>query len=68
MPVREGNVGERNVLVLRDSGLNSVLLKDSLVKSEEMTGKAVNCVMADGSRRMFPLAWIKVSTPFLWGI
>ena len=67
MPVREGYVGDSKVLVLRDSGCNSVLVKESLVKNEEIIGKTVSCVLADGTRRSFPVARVKVSTPFFVG-
>ena len=41
MPVREGLVGKMRVSVLRDSGCNSVLVKNKLVEEEEYTGKKV---------------------------
>ena len=67
MPVGEGYVGDRKVLVLRDSGCNSVLVKESLVKNEETTGENVSCVLADGTRRSFPVARVKVSASFFVG-
>ena len=67
MPVREGYVGNRKVSVLRDSGCNSVLVKESLVMSENIIDKRVRCVLADGTKRAFPVAHIEVSTPFFVG-
>ena len=67
MPVMEGLVGDRKVQVLRDSGCNSALVKESLVKQEEMTNKTVSCVLADGTKRIFPVACIEVNTPFFAG-
>ena len=64
MPVREGYVGNRKIFVLRDSGCNSVLVKESLVMSENITDKKVRCVLADGTKRAFPVAHREVSTPF----
>ena len=67
MPVREGLVGKMRVSVLRDSGCNSVLVKNKLVEEEENTGKKVTCILADGTTRIFPVARIKVDTPYFVG-
>ena len=67
MPVMEGFVGDRKVQVLRDSGCNSALVKESLVEHKDFTGKTVSCVLADGTRRTFPVAQIEVNTPFFVG-
>ena len=67
MPVREGFVGKVRVSVLRDSGCNSVLIKDNLVKAKEYTEKRVTCILADGTMRLCPVARINVSTPFYVG-
>lgn len=67
MPVREGLVGRSKVLVLRDSGCNSVLVKKDLVQEGEYTGKEVTCVLADGTKRVFPVARINVHSPFYKG-
>ena len=67
MPVREGLVGKSKVLVLRDSGCNSVLVKNELVQEEEYTGKEVTCILADGTKRIFPVARINVHSPFFDG-
>ena len=47
MPVREGLVGKMRVYVLRDSGCNSILIKDKLVEAKEYTEKKVTCILAD---------------------
>ena len=67
MPIKEGFVGKSKVIVLRDSGCNSVLVKKSLVRDEEHTGKMVRCILADGSKRSFPVATIIVDTPYFVG-
>ena len=64
MPVMEGLVGKSTVLDLHNSGYNSVRIKESLVKGGEYTGKKVKCVLADGSKRTFPVARIIVNAPF----
>ena len=67
MPVREGLIGESKVLVLRDSDCNSVLVKRELVQEGEYTGIEVSCILADGTKRMFPVARINVHTSFYEG-
>ena len=67
MPIKEGFVGKSKVIVLRDSGCNSVLVKKGLVRDEEHTGKMVRCILADGSKRSFPVATIIVDTPYFVG-
>ena len=67
MPVMEGFVGERKVLVLRDSGCNSAIVRESLVKHGEFTGNNVSCVLVDGTKRTLPVAQITVSNPFVVG-
>ena len=67
MPVREGLTGESKVLVIRDSGCNSVLVKRELIQEGEYTGKEVSCILADGTKRMFPVARINVHNPFYEG-
>ena len=60
----EGFVGDRKVQLLSDSVCNSALVKESLLKRDELTRKTVSCVLADGTRKTFPTAQIEVSTPF----
>ena len=67
MSVREGLVGKIKVSVLRDSGCNSVLIKDKLVKAKEYTEKKVTCILADGTTRVCPVARINMITPFYVG-
>ena len=67
MPVREGLVGKIKLSVLRDSGCNSVLIKDKLVEAKEYTEKKVTCILADGTIRVCPVARINVITPFYVG-
>ena len=67
MPVREGYIGQVKVSVLRDSGCNSVIVKEGLVQKEQLTGKSLHCTLADGTKRKFPVAVIKVNTPYFKG-
>ena len=42
-------------------------MKESFVMSENIIDKRVRCVLADGTKRAFPVAYIEVSTPFFVG-
>ena len=50
--------------VLRDSGCNYAIVKESLVQKGQMTGAVLSCVLADGTKRKFPVAIIEVDTPY----
>ena len=67
MPVTEGYIGAIKVSVLRDSGCNSVIVKEELVQKEQLTGKSISCTLADGTKRKFPVANIEVDTPYFKG-
>ena len=67
MPVTEGYVGQVRVSVLRDSGCNSVIVKEDLVQKEQLTGTSLYCTLADGTTRKFPVAKIEVNTPHFKG-
>ena len=67
MPVKEGYVGKVKVTVLRDSGCNSAIIRESLIQKEQLTGKSVICTLADGTRRKFPVTIVNVNTPYYSG-
>ena len=67
MPVMYGYVGERKVSVLRDSGCNSAIIKETLVQNEQLKNYTQTCVLADGTVRNFPVACVKVDTPYFTG-
>ena len=67
MPVKEGYVGKAKVTVLRDSGCNSAIIRESLTQKEQLTGNTVVCTLADGTRKKFPVAIINVDTPYYKG-
>ena len=67
MPVAEGYINNTKVQVLRDSGCSSVAVRRSLVLDNQLTGQVHLCVLIDGTVRKFPIALVKVDTPFFNG-
>lgn len=67
MPIRKGLIGDKLVEVLRDSGCSTVVVKKSLVRSDQFLGSTRNCVLLDGTVRTVPLAKIRISTPYFEG-
>ena len=67
MPVCQGFVGEHAVKVLRDTGCSSAAVKSDLVEPDQMTGRVHLCVLIDGTARRFPIAKVKVNTPYYIG-
>ena len=68
MPVKEGYIGKVKVTVLRDSGCNSAIIRESLIQKEQLSGKSVVCTLADGTKRKFPIAVTNVDTPYYSGM
>ena len=66
-PVCTGRLYGRKVSVLRDTGCDTAAVRTSLVKEHQFTGETVNCLLIDGTRRMFRLAKVRVDTPYLNG-
>ncbi|KAK8771069.1 hypothetical protein V5799_025687 [Amblyomma americanum] len=67
MPVVVGQIGDRPILMLRDSGANTVLVRRSLVKDEDLTGEAPAVTLVDSTVRFLPEARVLVSTPYYTG-
>lgn len=67
MPVTDGFVGSRKVRVLRDSGCNAAIIKETFVTKDQMKNKSQVCVLADGTKRTFPVASVYVDTPYYTG-
>ncbi len=68
LPIKEGLVGSTKVKVLRDSGCGGVVVKSSLVSKELYTGETERCYMIDMTVREFPLARIRIKTPWYSGM
>lgn len=59
----DGLIGNQRVKVLRDTGCTGVVVKESFVRQEQMTGGMKRCLLIDRTARIFPVATIYVNTP-----
>ncbi|XP_022088287.1 uncharacterized protein LOC110977995 [Acanthaster planci] len=64
MPVKEGYMGQKRVLVLRDSGCSTVVVRRDLVQDSQLTNLLQKCVFLDGTVRTCPVAEVTLDTPF----
>jgi len=55
------------VSVLRDTGCSTVVVRESLVPSEMLTGEKRMCVLIDGIVGRTPVALIEIDTPYFTG-
>ena len=72
-----GQVGDKQVQVLRDTGCSSAAIRSDLVRPEQghfytpwpeqLTGDVHLCRLIDGTLRRFPIARVRVDTPYLAG-
>ena len=67
LPTGEGTVNGGRVKVLRDTGCSTVVVKSTLVKPEQYTGKYKDCMLIDGTVRRFPMAQVQVCCEYLEG-
>ena len=67
MPVKSGLFSGKKVSVLRDTGCSTVVVRESLVPSEMLTGEKRMCVLIDGTVRRNPVAQIEIDTPYFTG-
>jgi len=67
MPVTKGRIGDKQVNVLRDTGCSTVIVRESLVSNDQLTGESRMCILIDGTVRKTPVANIHVQTPYLSG-
>ncbi|XP_064462232.1 uncharacterized protein LOC135372664 [Ornithodoros turicata] len=63
----DGSVERQDVVVLRDTGSNLILVRRSLVPNSQMTGHSCSVYLADNTCRTWPEAEICVSSPYLTG-
>jgi hypothetical protein len=64
----QGFVNSHKVRFVRDTGSNLTIVKEKFVKPDQLTGKTVTCMLADGCVKSYPLAEIEISTPYYEGI
>ena len=67
MPVVKGNVGDKTVDVLRDTGCSGIEVKKELVSEEQYTGDFNCMLLINNTVRKLPIALITVDTPYLSG-
>ncbi|KAK8771512.1 hypothetical protein V5799_025244 [Amblyomma americanum] len=67
MPVVHGEVFGQRVSVLRDTGSNSIVVRQALVPEAAYTGKRATLLLADGSTIEAPEAEVIVTSPYFTG-
>ncbi|CAN7949673.1 unnamed protein product [Ixodes hexagonus] len=67
MPVMLGRMNDRPVMVLRDTGSNTAIVRRDLVQPESFLGVTSPVFLVDGSCQMLPEAKITVQSPFFSG-
>ena len=67
MPTCEGLLDGKRVVVLRDTGCSSAVVRSSLVPKDQFLGENQTCVLIDGTVRKFPLATVNIDTPYYAG-
>ena len=67
MKTLKGIMGEKMIDVLRDTGCTGVIIKQSLVSTELLTGKVHTCMMVDRSTLQLPEAKVSLDTPYFKG-
>ena len=63
----QGVIGKEMVSGLRDTGCTGVIVKQSLVSSEALTGKIHSCMVVDRTTLQLPEAKISLDTPYFKG-
>ena len=67
LPVSIGKVGHHRVDILRDTGCSGVIVRRSLVRQKELTGRYNFIRFLDGSFKRAPVARIQVDSPYFTG-
>jgi len=68
MPVSEGLLESQPVKVIRDSGCTTVVVRQSLVPEDKLTGQEECYVLIAGTVRRTPVAKIFIDTPYFTGM
>jgi transposase InsO family protein len=66
-PTKIGKLNDQKVEVMRDTGCSTVVIRQDLVKKEDMTGRKEACVLIDGVVKYYPTAIVDLDTPFYKG-
>ena len=67
MKTVQGIMGNEMVSILRHTGCTGVIVKQSLVSSENLTGKMHSCMMVDRTTLQLPEAKVSLDTPYFKG-
>ncbi|XP_033736589.1 uncharacterized protein LOC117324870 [Pecten maximus] len=67
MPAVRGRVGNRSVMVLRDTGCSGAVIRKSPVSDEDVTGETQACILANGDKLTVPIAKLLVDSPYFTG-
>lgn len=65
--VYDGVINGESARVLRDTGCNTVLVRQGFVKPHQYTGASGFCFLADGTARQMKIVEIDIDTPFYKG-
>ena len=68
MPVTDGYVGNTKVRVnMLDTGCSTVVVRSNLIDDSQLLGITEGCVLMDGTVRKYPVATVKLDTPYYSG-
>ena len=67
LPVGSGKLESHDVTILRDTGCSGVVVKKSLVRPEQFTGRYKLCMFIDRTIRKFPIALVNIDCPWFVG-
>ena len=67
LPCTSGFVGDSKVVVMRDTGCSSVIVKRDLVSDSKITGNQAYVRAFDGTVRKYPMVKVDVDTPYFVG-
>jgi len=67
VPCSRERINETSTIVMRDTGSTTCVVKNSLVKPEQMTGLYELCMLMDGIVKRYPTAMVELDTPYFIG-
>ena len=69
MPVMSGRLMPANtpISVLRDTGCSTCVIRSNLVNMEQQTGRNQTVILIDGTEKRYPVARIKIDSPYFVG-
>ena len=67
-PCCRGKVNDVETEVLRDTGSTTCVVRTSLIRPDQMTGKSDLCMLIDGAVKRYPTAVVPLDTPYYKGV